>query len=63
MNELKSIVKNLISHKHEEEWFGFIHQLMMKMYQIYLWRYQISQTAKIRSILRLNKRFKIVLIK
>ena len=23
MNELKSIVKNLISHKHEEEWFEF----------------------------------------
>ena len=23
MNELRSIVKNLISHKHEEEWFEF----------------------------------------
>ena len=23
MNELKSIVKKLISHKHEEEWFEF----------------------------------------
>ena len=23
MNELKSIVKSLISHKHEEEWFEF----------------------------------------
>ena len=23
MNELKSIVKKLITHKHEEEWFEF----------------------------------------